>query len=145
MRLQSVSVCEGFDSSICKSCRLQIPMESDSSRGLSCAPGILTMLPQHVNATPPTCGTWPGLYVLPISVLHQRGILINLPLSHPISSIASVYYIESTARKSDTFSAVVSFNQESASGQVNQLTLFVGYFQVWDVLIHPGNCHAACQ
>lgn len=81
------------------------------------------MLPQHVNATPPTCGTGPVQRVLPQSALHQEGILINLPLSLPFHPSPSVYYIESTARKSDTFAAVVSVNQESASGQVNWSTL----------------------
>lgn len=113
----------GFDSSMCRCCRLQIPMHSDSSWGLSCAPGILTMLPQHVNATPPTCGTRPMQRALPQSALHQEGILINLPLSLPFHPSPSVYDIDSTARKSDTFPAVVSVNQESASGQVNRTTL----------------------
>lgn len=90
---------------------------------LSRTPGILTMLPQHVNATPPTCGTRPVRRALPQSALHQEGILINLLLSLPLHPSPCVYYIESTAWKSDTFPAVVSVNQESASGQVNRSTL----------------------
>lgn len=53
----------------------------------------------------------------------RKGILINLPPSLPFHPSTFVYDIESTARKSDTFAAVVSVNQESASGQVNYSTL----------------------
>lgn len=81
------------------------------------------MLPQHVSATPPTCGTGPVQRALPQSALNQEGILINLPPSLPFHPSPSVYYIDSTAWKSDTFPAVVSVNQESASGQVNRSTL----------------------
>ncbi len=83
------------------------------------------MLPQHVNATPPTCGTRPSRRALPQLALHQEGILINLLLSLQFHPSPSVYYIESTVWKTDTFPAVVSVYQESASGQVNRSALVV--------------------
>lgn len=70
-----------------------------------------------------------AMHPSPCLALHQGGILINLSLSHPVPSITSFYYIESTARKSDTFLSVVSLNQESASGQVNPVDIVdVAYF-----------------
>lgn len=59
--------------------------------GLSCTPGILTMLPQHVCATPPTCGTKPAQRAFPQLALHQEGILINLLLSLPLYPSSSIY------------------------------------------------------
>lgn len=61
----------------------------------------------------------------PPSISPPSGRNPNKPASshrrfHPSPSL---YYIESTARKSDTFPAVVSVKQESAPGQVNQSTL----------------------
>lgn len=52
--------------------------------------------------------------------LHGEGILINLLLSLPFHPSPSFYYIKSTAWKTDTFPAVVSVKQKSASGQVNR-------------------------
>lgn len=99
----------------------RFPMQSD--QGLSYTPRILTMLPQHVDTTPPTCGTRHTQHSLPQLSFRQEGILINLLLSLPFHPSPSVYYTESTAWKADTFPAVVSANQESASGQVNQPAL----------------------
>ena len=78
------------------------------------------MLLQHVDTTPPTCGTRHMQRALPQLSYRQEGILINLLLSLPLHPSPSVYYTESTVWKTDTFPAVVSVNQESASGQVNR-------------------------
>lgn len=69
------------------------------------------MLPQHVDATPPTCGTRPAQHALSQLALYQEGILMNLLLSLPFHPSPSLRYTEPAAWKQTRSQPLFVFNR----------------------------------
>lgn len=126
----SLSVLLKVDSSMCKCARMQIPMRSEPSWGLSHAKSILNMLPQHVIAAPPTCSVWIACFTPPLpGPLSMRNL--NKPVPFTSNSIHHLLFITSNQQRGKVtrFYPLFLLNQESASGQVNPVDIVdVAYF-----------------
>lgn len=140
----SLSVILKVDSSMCKCARMQIPMGSEPSWGLSHAKGILNMLPQHVIAAPPTCSVWIACFTPPHPLpgpLSMRNL--NKPVPFTSNSIHHLLFITSNQQRGKVthFYPLFLLIRNLPLDRWTLLTLLMWLiFHVWYMLILPGDC-----